>query len=195
MRHARAGLVLGMEVGVPFDRGRGGPGGWWIVFEPEPHPGADIVVPDLAGWRRATMPEYPDAACCGTAPDWVCGVLSPPTRRIDRNGKRAVHAREGVPHPWSVDPDARTLEVFRPRGGGWLLLETLSDGAEVSRPPFGAVSFPLAALWPEGAGRRGWDRGPSRGALPSGSARGSPVVSCAGQFPRPCAGRQDRLPR
>jgi len=151
MRHARASSGIGARIGPPFDYGDGGPGGWWIVFEPELHLGADIVVPDLAGWRRATMPVYPDAAYFEVAPDWVCEVLSPSTRRIDRNEKRAVYAREGVPHLWFVDPDARTLEVFRLRGGQWLLLETLTGDAEVSQPPFGAVSFPLAALWPESA--------------------------------------------
>ena len=150
-RHARAGSVLGMEVGNPFDRGRGGPGGWWIVFEPELHLGADIVVPDLAGWRRTTMPDYPDAAYFETAPDWACEVLSPSTRRIDRNEKRAIYAREGVSHLWFVDPDARTLEAFELRGDRWVLLATLADGAPVSQPPFGAISFPLDALWPEGA--------------------------------------------
>jgi len=85
----------------------------------------------------------------------VYEVLSPSTRRIDRNEKRAVYAREGVPHLWFADPDARTLEVFRLRGGQWLLLEALTDGGQLWPPPFGAVSFPLAALWPDGAGRRG----------------------------------------
>ncbi len=153
MRHARAGSVLGMEVGNPFDRGRSGPGGWWIVFEPELHLGMDIVVPDLAGWRRATMPDYPDAAYCETAPDWVCEVLSPSTRRIDGNEKRTIYAREGVSHLWFVDPDARTLEVFELSGSRWVLHATLADDAPVSQPPFGAISFPLDALWPEGADR------------------------------------------
>ncbi len=155
MRHAWASSILGGELVTPFGRGRGGPGGWWIVFEPELHLGADIVVPDLAGWRRATMPVYPDAAYCEIPPDWACEVLSPSTRRIDRNEKRAIYAREGVPHLWFVDPDARTLEVFGLRGGRWALLDTLADDAEVSQPPFDAVAFPLSALWPDGAGQSG----------------------------------------
>ncbi len=157
MRHAWASSGIGAKINPPFNYGDGGPGGWWIVFEPELHLGADIVVPDLAGWRRATMPVYPDAAYCEIPPDWACEVLSPSTRRIDRNEKRAIYAREGVPHLWFVDPDARTLEVFGLRGGRWALLDTLADDAEVSQPPFEAVGFPLAALWPDGAGR-GQDR-------------------------------------
>ncbi len=31
-----------------------------IVFEPELHLGNDILVPDLGGWPRETMRDYPD---------------------------------------------------------------------------------------------------------------------------------------
>ena len=149
MSHARASSILGMEVGSTYDRGRSGPGGWWIIDEPELHLGEDIVVPDLAGWRRETMPDYPDAAFCTLAPDWVCEVLSPSTRRIDLGGKRDIYARERVGHLWFVDPDAKTLEAFELRDGQWLLLATLADDAPVSLPPFDAITFPLEALWPE----------------------------------------------
>ncbi len=149
MRHAWASSILGGSLVNPFSRGSGGPGGWWIVFEPELHLGDDIVVPDLAGWRRETMPEYPDAAYCTIAPDWVCEVLSPSTRRLDQGEKRDLYAREGVRHLWFVDPDARTLEAFELHEGHWLLLATLIDDVPVSLPPFDAITFPLDALWPE----------------------------------------------
>ena len=161
MRHAGASSILGGSLVNPFSRGSGGPGGWWIVFEPELHLGEDIVVPDLAGWRRETMPEYPDAAYCTIAPDCVCEVLSPSTRRLDLNEKRDLYARKGVHHLWFVDPDARTLEAFALREGQWLLLATLVDDAPVSLPPYAAITFPLDALWPEviaGAGKA--DDGP-----------------------------------
>ncbi|WP_437644709.1 hypothetical protein [Sorangium sp. So ce362] len=32
-RHANASAALIMEIGGPFHRGRGGPGGWWILNE------------------------------------------------------------------------------------------------------------------------------------------------------------------
>ncbi len=154
-RHARASSGMGAKLGPPFDYGDGGPGGWWIIFEPELHLGDDIIVPDLAGWRRGTMPDYPDAPYFTIAPDWVCEVLSPSTRRIDQNEKRGIYAREGVGHLWFVDPDARTLEVFALSGGRWVLLATLAGDGPVSQPPFDAITFPLDALWPEGVAGSG----------------------------------------
>ncbi len=148
-RHAWASSRLGGRLDGPFNPGAGGPGGWWIIDEPELHLGDDIVVPDLAGWRRETLPEFPDAAYFTVAPDWVCEVLSPSTRRLDQVEKRDLYAREGVHHLWFVDPDARTLEAFELREGHWLLLATLIDDAPVSLPPFDAIAFPLGALWPD----------------------------------------------
>ena len=147
--HALAGSALGIEIGGPFGRGRGGPGGWWIIFEPELHLGADVLVPDLAGWRRERMPVYPDVAYFELAPDWVCEVLSPGTRQIDLTEKRDIYGAAGVGHLWLVDPKARTLEAFALRDGRWVLLGALADDAEVRLPPFDAVGFPLAALWPD----------------------------------------------
>ena len=148
-RHVWASSRLGGRLDGPFNPGVGGPGGWWIVFEPELHLGEDIVVPDLAGWRRETMPEYPDAAYFTIAPDWISEVLSPSTRRLDKGEKRDLYAREGVRQLWFVDPDARTLEAFELQKGRWLLLATLAGDAPVSLPPFDAITFPLDALWPE----------------------------------------------
>ena len=149
MRHAWASSIIGGELVNPFGRGRDGPGGWWIVFEPELHLSGDILVPDLAGWRRETMPVYPDTAYCTVAPDWACEVLSPSTRRIDTTAKRDIYAREGVSHLWFVDPDARTLEAFELRDGQWMLIASLADNALVSVKPFDAISFPLDVLWPD----------------------------------------------
>ena len=146
-RHALAGTALGTKVGNPFHHGEGGPGGWWIVFEPELHLGDNVLVPDLAGWRRERMPEFPDAPWFGLEPDWVCEVLSPGTRRLDLTAKREIYGGAGVGHLWFVDPVARTLEAFELRGGVWALVAALKDDAEVRVAPFDAVGFSLAALW------------------------------------------------
>ena len=148
-RHAWASTGLGEAIGPPFNRGRGGPGGWWVVFEPELHLGEDILVPDLAGWRRKRMPDYPETAYFTLAPDWACEVLSPSTRAMDQGRKRDIYAREGVAYLWFVDPDVRTLEAFELREGQWVLLKTLTDNDSVSLPPFDAISFSLGDLWPD----------------------------------------------
>ena len=146
--HALAGSVLGGIISPPFYHGRGGPGGWWILDEPQLHLGEDIVVPDIAGWRRERMPVFPDVAYTTLAPDWVCEVLSPSTRKLDLGGKSAVYARAGVGFPWFVDPIARSLEANVLRGGKWVEIATLHDDATVSLPPFEAISFNLGDLWP-----------------------------------------------
>lgn len=149
MPHVLAGSFLGDELIGPFSKGRGGPGGWWIVAEPELHLDEDVLVPDLAGWRKARMPVYPDTAWCALPPDWVCEVLSPSTRRLDLGAKRDIYAREAVPHLWLVDPSARTLEAFELQNDRWTSIAALAGDAHVSLPPFQEISFPLTALWPQ----------------------------------------------
>jgi Uma2 family endonuclease len=146
-RHALAASRLATELGGPFDRGRGGPGGWWIIYEPELHFGEDVLVPDLAGWRRERMPEFPDSPAFTLAPDWVCEVLSPGTERLDRAKKLPVYARESVAYCWLVNPAAQTVEAYRLSEGRWLLLATHEGGQPARIEPFDAVELDLAALW------------------------------------------------
>lgn len=146
-RHARASSLLGGKLTGPYDEGSDGPGGWWILDEPECHFGFDIVVPDLAGWRRERLPTLPDGAYFELAPDWVCEVLSPGTARIDRVEKMPIYAREGVCHIWLIDPILRTLEVFENTASGWLLLGVFVNDDAISIAPFDAITFNLGVLW------------------------------------------------
>jgi Uma2 family endonuclease len=146
-RHARATTRMASELDLPFDRGRGGPGGWIILIEPELHLGPHVIVPDVAGWRRDRMPRLPDTTFIELAPDWVCEVLSPTTQRFDRTDKLAIYAKFGVEHCWYVDPNARTLEVFARQGEKWLIAATFKDGDAVTAPPFEAHTFALDLLW------------------------------------------------
>ena len=146
-RHARAASALGGKIGNPFDYDASGPGGWWIIDEPELHLGEEILVPDLAGWRRDRMPEIPDTAYFTLAPDWVCEVLSPSTRKVDRIEKLPIYAREGIGHLWLIDPMDRSLEAFELCDGEWVLIATAKDDEPVSIRPFDAVTFSLGDLW------------------------------------------------
>jgi Uma2 family endonuclease len=144
-RHARASFRIASRLGDPYDSGVGGPGGWIFAIEPELQLGSDVLVPDLAGWRHERVP--PDAPAVEIAPDWVCELLSPGTRRFDLTEKRAVYAARGVEYLWLIDPDEETLEAFALRDGVWVLLGTVGGSDEVRLPPFEAIGFPLAALW------------------------------------------------
>jgi len=145
--HSRSASRLSMDLGSPFDRGRGGPGGWLILFEPELHLRADVLVPDLAGWRRERMPELPESAACTLAPDWVCEVLSPATQSIDRVRKMNIYAREGVPYAWLIDPSAQTLEVYKLAGELWTRCASWAGAEKVRAEPFDAIELDLAGLW------------------------------------------------
>ena len=145
--HAVAASVLGIDLGGPYHTGRGGPGGWWILDEPELHLGDDILVPDLAGWRRERMPEPPASSAFTITPDWVCEVISPSTERLDRTRKLPTYARAGVANAWLVNPLARTLEVLRLENGRWVLLATHADDEIVRAEPFEAAEVDLLVVW------------------------------------------------
>jgi len=145
--HSAAASALGEELGPPFKRGKGGPGGWIILDEPELHLGADIVVPDLAGWRRATIDHLENAAYVEIAPDWVCEILSPSTEKTDRTRKLAIYARERVAHVWLVNPLLRTLEIKRLTDGHWTDIGTYHDEQRIRAEPFDAIELELGVLW------------------------------------------------
>jgi Putative restriction endonuclease len=148
LAHAAAASALSEELGPPFRRGRGGPGGWIFLYEPEIHLAENVVVPDLAGWRRDGLP--PDAltgACAKVAPNWLCEVLSPSTARLDRGEKLAIYRDEGVAHVWLVDPALQTLEVLRLDGATYRLIATFLGASRVRAEPFDAIELDLALLW------------------------------------------------
>ncbi len=146
LRHSRAASRLGQRL-APAERGPGTPGGWILLDEPELHLGRDVLVPDLAGWRRERMPELPDTVGVTLAPDWVCEVLSPSTAALDRTQKMGVYAREAVRHLWLVDPLLQLLEVYRLEAGRWSLLEAHSGAVTVRAEPFEALTLALGDLW------------------------------------------------
>jgi len=145
--HAHVASVLGGELMGPFHRGRNGPGGWLIIDEPELHFGGDVLVPDIAGWRRERLPTRPDGAHLTLAPDWLCEVLSPSTETVDRTKKLKIYGREGVSNVWLIDPLLQKLEVLRLESHRWLLVAAHEDDALVRAEPFAAIEIELAALW------------------------------------------------
>jgi Uma2 family endonuclease len=150
MPHALATSAIGSDLFGRFNGPPGGeesPGGWWILDEPELHLGDDVLVPDLAGWRRERLPVLSDAPHPPIAPDWVCEVLSRSTAHLDRTRKMWVYAREGVGHLWMVDPHLHTLEVYRLEAGAWVVAGTHGGDEQARAEPFQAVRVDLARWW------------------------------------------------
>jgi Uma2 family endonuclease len=145
-QHAAAGVTADLR--GPFDRGRGGPGGWWILPEPGIElPGTPEIAPDVAGWRRERLPELPGDAPIRVVPDWVCEILSPSTRRHNLLVKKPYYAKIGVKHHWLVDLDARTIAAYRLQDGLWVELGTYGDEREARIEPFADVSLDVASWW------------------------------------------------
>jgi len=147
--HGFAASSLGYDLIGPYQRGRGGPGGWWIIDEPELHfiRDCEVHVPDLAGWRRERMPLLPQGHRYAVIPDWVCEVLSSSTESVDREIKMPIYAQFGVAYLWLLDPRARTLEAFGLKGSNWQTIGRFQDADTVCVAPFGAVPLQLDALW------------------------------------------------
>lgn len=148
-RHALAASNLGADLISPFSRGRGGPGGWWIIDEPEVHfvRNTEVLVPDLGGWRRERMPVLPEDQRFEVVPDWVCEVLSPSTASKDRELKMPMYVHYGVQYAWIVDPVRYLLEAYELKNSEWASIGIFGSGDAIAAPPFEAVSLDVDALW------------------------------------------------
>ena len=147
-RHRATAAALAHELGGPFQKGRGGPGGWIFVVESEVRFGADILVPDIAGWRRERLQGYPENNWFDVAPDWVCEILSGSTERRDRTTKMGIDGKAGIPHLWLIDPRLQILEAFENNGGRWTKIGDWMSDDQTRAAPFDAIAFNLADLWP-----------------------------------------------
>jgi Uma2 family endonuclease len=147
-KHSNAATGVGARLHRVFHDGDGGPGGFWVLFEPELHLATeDIIVPDIAAWRVERMPELPETAYFTVVPDWICEVLSPSTAAEDRADKMPIYAAVGVPFAWLIDPIVRTVEAYELDRGRWVLNKTFRDNDVVQAAPFAEYSLDLATLW------------------------------------------------
>jgi Uma2 family endonuclease len=147
MRHSFSTMCLGGILLTAFGKKKSRPGGWLFFVEPELHVGADVVVPDLAAWRRDSKVPPSKAVFAPSAPDWACEVLSRSTEKIDRTRKLRIYARERVSFLWFVDPVRRTLEIRQRQGIGWTEPIIHHDDETVRAAPFEAIAIDLSELW------------------------------------------------
>lgn len=131
-RHTLTATALSGEITPAYYFGRGGPGGWIILVEPEIQLGKHTLVPDLAGWKKERFLWEEEQNPISVVPDWVCEILSPVTFRLDRVKKMSLYAEFRIGHLWMIDPEETTLEIYRLETDKWLWLGTY-DGAQSSR--------------------------------------------------------------
>ena len=154
-KHATSTIHLLTKINNLFGGGGGGSGGWRILFEPELHfekpkqklEKKNVVVPDIAGWKRERMPTLPETAYFELPPDWVCEVLSPSTARHDKISKMRIYAVNAIPHYWILDPINKILDVLVLQGENYQTAMAFGENDKVSAPPFESVEFDLGDLW------------------------------------------------
>ena len=153
-RHVLAASAIGARILVRFggsaDASADGPGGWWVFRRAECHLALDrqVVIPEVAGWRRERMPKPPDDTHKFTVvPDWVCEVISPSTQSRDFLVKMPRYREAGVQWLWLVYPADRRVDVFRNDGDEWVEAASSEGPARVSLPPFDAVELDTTGWW------------------------------------------------
>jgi len=147
-RHGLSASALGARLMGLYQFDRSGPGGWVFIDEPELHLGTDVLVPDIAGWRRERFLHVPETSYLEIVPDWVCEVLSGSTETRDRTVKMRIYGQAGIPHFWLIDPRLQILEAFSNDDGLWKKVGSWNSDDVVRAPPFEALSLNLADLWP-----------------------------------------------
>jgi Uma2 family endonuclease len=146
--HADAQSSLAGFLKGPFQRGRGGPGGWRIGTEVEVELEAhEVYLPEVAGWRRERVPERPRGRPIRVRPDWVAEVLSPSNAENDLGGKLFAYHRAGVPHYWIIDPEHETLTVYRSSSECYVVLLTAGRRETVRAAPFEELELEVAQLF------------------------------------------------
>ena len=150
-KHGAAQFGLSAILRPEFHRKGGGghPGGWWIAGEVDIRLGEDGVRPDLCGWRRDRVPEAPTGRPVTIRPDWICETLSQSNASNDTIVKMWLYHRAQVPHYWVLDPETKSLAVYRDSPEGYLNVLVAHAGETVHAEPFGAIAIRVGLLFGE----------------------------------------------
>ena len=147
--HSRVATGLSHDIFGPFDRGRDGPGGWWILTEVDiALDNGAAVRPDLVGWRRERVPTFPHERPVDIRPDWVCEVLSPSNSSYDLGPKRDIYHGARVPYLWIADPEHRVVVAHEWSERGYVVVATGREAEPARLPPFDAIEIELTGVMP-----------------------------------------------
>ncbi|MCS7264216.1 MAG: Uma2 family endonuclease [Armatimonadetes bacterium] len=104
-------------------------------------------IPDLVfvGREKADKLLAPDGKIHGT-PDLVVEVVSPTTKTRDRIQKMKGYFEAGVEWVWLIDSDDLTVEEFKRKPEGYLLVSTTVTGEVFEPKAFSGLKLNLAQL-------------------------------------------------
>jgi Uma2 family endonuclease len=105
-----------------------------------------VVEPDIVYLAKDRLGLVGARGTIDGAPTLAIEVLSPSTARIDRQTKKALFERYGVPWYWIVDTDARSIDVYQLASGAYGPADH-RVGDLVDLPPFPGLTIDAAALW------------------------------------------------
>ncbi len=121
----------------------------------------ESVAPDVVwlSWERLAHVRGADGKL-HAAPELIVEVLSPGEKNVqrDRDLKRRLYARRGVPEYWIIDWQARRGEVYRQEQGELRLVATLGEEDRLQSPLLPGFSCPVQQLFaglPTGPGNEG----------------------------------------
>jgi len=104
----------------------------------------DVAQPDIL---VVTNPGQISGRGIEGAPLLVVEVLSPSTRRHDREVKMRRYAALAIPHYWIVDPEGHWIACYRLEGGAYRHVLTAEGNTQLIPTDCPDLIIPLAYLW------------------------------------------------
>ena len=105
---------------------------------------SDVVQPDLIIILQRNRTIVTPTKIKGV-PDLVVEITSPSSEKSDRELKKELYRRSGVPEYWVVDPTEHVVEQYVLEGGSYALVATENERVEFRQLP--GVAVDLARVW------------------------------------------------
>jgi Uma2 family endonuclease len=108
----------------------------------------DVFQPDVLFVSKARYSILTDDGAEG-APDFVAEILSPRTARLDRDNKRKMYIRHGVRELWLIDPEQRSILVYRTEEDAKNPVATHVEGDDIESPLFPGLRIDTREVFAE----------------------------------------------
>jgi Uma2 family endonuclease len=105
-----------------------------------------VVEPDIVYIAKDRLDLVSARGTIDGAPTLAIEIVSPSTARIDRQTKKQLFERYGVPWYWIVDADARCIDVHQAASGSYGPADRRSEHL-ADLPPFPGLTIDATALW------------------------------------------------